>query len=154
MGQPDKTVQYVRDAIGKHIESGMLEDWESDALAIDGWLGDCPQDLITHATAKVLGMERLDKLVAAAGAATTSTDCLEPTRTTTGTLASVGADAPVAPLPRRGLRGRHRSRHECAGQDGRPARGTRRYEGLKLSEAGRQCPHGERQRLRLLGCNT
>ena len=69
MGQPDKTVQYVRDAIGKHIESGMLEDWESDALAIDGWLGDCPQDLITHATAKVLGTERLDKLVAAAQAA-------------------------------------------------------------------------------------
>ena len=64
MGQPDKTVQYVRDAVGKHIESGMLEDWESDALAIDGWLGDCPQDLITHATAKVLGTERLDKLVA------------------------------------------------------------------------------------------
>ena len=69
MGQPDKIVAYVQDSAAKHIEAGMLEDWESDALAIDGWLGDCPQDLITHATAKVLGTERLDKLVAAAQAA-------------------------------------------------------------------------------------
>lgn len=69
IGQIDKTVTYVRDAVSKHIEAGISEDWESDDVVVDGWLGDSPQDIITHATAKVLGMKRLEKLVAAAEAA-------------------------------------------------------------------------------------
>ena len=67
MGQPDKAVAYVQDASIKHIEEAIHPaDWESDVLVIDGWLGDCPHDMITHATANVLGMERLEKLMTAA----------------------------------------------------------------------------------------
>eukprot|EP01052_Picozoa_sp_SAG31_P021340 SAG31_NODE_1645_length_7652_cov_2.069906_5_plen_283_part_00 len=67
MGQPDKAVAYVQDASIKHIEEAIdLADWESDELVTNGWLGDHPHDMITHATANVLGMERLDKLVTAA----------------------------------------------------------------------------------------
>jgi len=67
MGQPDKAVAYVQDAAIKHIEEAIHPaDWESDVLVIDGWLGDCPHDMITHATANVLGMERLEKLMTAA----------------------------------------------------------------------------------------
>ena len=55
MGQPDKAVAYVQDASIKHIEEAIHPaDWESDDLVIDGWLGDCPHDMITHATANVL----------------------------------------------------------------------------------------------------
>eukprot|EP01050_Picozoa_sp_SAG11_P013285 SAG11_NODE_1540_length_4722_cov_2.812243_3_plen_1121_part_00 len=66
IGQPDRSVAYVRDNIVNHIREATTSDWVTDRLAIDGWLSDCPQDIITHATAKVIGIEDLTQLVQAA----------------------------------------------------------------------------------------
>ena len=73
IGQPDRLAHYVGSAAFEHVKLGWLkgsgDDWESDELAINEWLGDCPQDAITLAAGKVIGLARLEKLVAAAEAA-------------------------------------------------------------------------------------
>ena len=69
----DQMLRYVDEAALHHVTLGWKttsgDDLESDDGAINGWLGDCPQDILTHAAATVLGPERLEKLVEAAEAA-------------------------------------------------------------------------------------
>ncbi len=69
IGQPDRSVAYVRDNVVKHVREATTSDWTMDRLAVDSWLSDCPQDIITHATAKVIGIEDLTQLVQVAEAA-------------------------------------------------------------------------------------
>ena len=68
-GQADQRARYVLDAGVKHIAESMSPDWKADELVVNDWLGDVPQDVITHFVAEVLGPERLEQLVAASEAA-------------------------------------------------------------------------------------
>eukprot|EP01047_Picozoa_sp_COSAG01_P016834 COSAG01_NODE_874_length_12972_cov_15.914343_7_plen_261_part_00 len=47
----------------KHVRESIGTDWETDMLIVDGWLGDCPQDIISYAVGEVLGLPKLEELI-------------------------------------------------------------------------------------------
>eukprot|EP01047_Picozoa_sp_COSAG01_P017247 COSAG01_NODE_909_length_12785_cov_4.201876_7_plen_63_part_00 len=53
----------MADAAVKHVHESMGTDWDTDALIVDVWLGDCPQDLISHAAGEALGLLKVETLM-------------------------------------------------------------------------------------------
>lgn len=69
IGTIDQNARYVATSAIRHVRESIGTDWETDALVLDVWLGDCPQDLISYAVGEALGIPKLEKLMDAAEAA-------------------------------------------------------------------------------------